>query len=216
MFEPKTQRRRWLVILLVVLSAHLVLGYVWFQREKPYVAQEPAHVDLAVNVAGAVPAQQTSEGERINESAQSISRTGVLQEREGLHAEAKSISLVATRDSNAAPSKPANGGTVVSESIAQAPSQTTNLEPAAKNDETHAVDCVATRKSTGAPAGMDVKVWVERAANGRAIFRGLVNQQSQASHYLTEVRRAVQDIQFVTQDLQCVGVKTMLTVRIVQ
>lgn len=215
MFEYKTQHRRWLVILLVVLSAHLILGYVWLKRETPYMAQESAHADLAVNVKGDVPAQQPSGGEQIKEPTQSISRTDTLQARGGLRSEVALGSSVVTRDSNASPSKSVNGA-AVGESITQNPSQTTNLEPMAKSNETRAVDCVATRKSTDAPAGMDVKVWVERAVNGRAIFRGLVNQQSQASHYLIEVRRAVQDIQFITQDSQCVGVKTMLTVRIVQ
>lgn len=214
MFEYKTQRHRWLAILLVVLGMHLVLGYAWFRSETPRAAVQTNQSDLSIHV-NANTATEQIQAEQGNESVKPIPHTDATPQTDnGLRADASHTPLDApNRSNNSFPKSPAddaaNGRLTV-------PNAQTALEQGVNGNARSAVDCMATHKAVGAPAGMTVKVWVERIADGRAVFRGLVNQQGEASHYLAEVKQAVQDIQFIAHDSQCVGIKTMLTVRIVQ
>ena len=193
---------------------HLVLGYAWFRSKTPRVAAQTTQSDLSIHV-NANTATEQIQTEQGNGSIKPIPHTDTAPQTDnGVRAGVARTPLdVPNRSNSSFPKSPADDA---ANGRLTAPNAQAALEQGVNNNVTRAVDCMATHKAIGAPAGMTVKVWVERIADGRAVFRGLVNQQGEASHYLTEVKQAVQGIQFIAHDSQCVGIKTMLTVRIVQ
>lgn len=209
MFKHKTQRHRWWVILWVVLSAHLILGYVWLRDEQPRLMPATASSDLAVGVRSDPVIEQT-QGDQADKPADPTPRTEVKVDRDdnGLRADVTHMASDVVGFSKKSPTDAIFGG-----HSAEQGTQGTMNNGAIEN-ETRMVDCMATHKPTHVPAGLDVKVRVERAAENRAVFRGLVNQQGEGSRYLTEVKQAVQGIRFIAQDEQCIGVTVTLTVRV--
>ena len=77
------------------------------------------------------------------------------------------------------------------------------------------VDCSATikPKNSGSKAGLDVAVWVKRAAGG-AKFVSLVNQAGEGRHYLREVQSAAGRVAFASNNQQCIGQKVKVKVRV--
>ncbi|MBS1173894.1 MAG: hypothetical protein H6R05_25 [Burkholderiaceae bacterium] len=213
MFGNKMRRKRWLGILLVVLGVHLILGYVWLTRTQPYVERVSSESDLAVDVRSS-PVMQKTEAMDSTEFQQHAAANTKEAVRMGVN---HPLSDTASGSKNATKSTSLTEPST--EHLTAQNAQSTvekGMEKQTEKNQASAIDCRATHKSARAPAGLDAKVWVERTADGRAAFRGLVNQQGETSHYLAEVKQAVQSIRFVVQDEQCVGVKTMLTVRIIQ
>ena len=87
MFKHKMQRHRWWVILWVVLSAHLILGYVWLRDEQPHLMPATASSDLAVGVRSDPVIEQT-QGDQADKPADATPRTEgkVARDDSGLRA----------------------------------------------------------------------------------------------------------------------------------
>lgn len=212
MFGNKMRRNRWLGILLVVLGIHLILGYVWLTRAQTHV-KTTSESDLAVEVRSSSVAQKAEAmgSTELQQYAAANAKEAVRTDANHPSSDAISGSKSTTKNTSLTESSTGHSTTQNSQSTVE-----NGMGKQTEKNQASAIDCRATHKSARAPAGLDAKVWVERTGDGRVAFRGLVNQQGEASRYLTEVKQAVQNIRFIAQDEQCVGVKVMTTVRIVQ
>lgn len=213
MFDNKKRRNRWLLILSIILGVHLLVGAVWLKHSKPVESSVTLDSNLAVGMRSTQMAHQDA-GE-IPDGIGSIARSESRVDTDGVqeHSVQKSSDVIQSIHlpvGNVAAPKLSNSGLTTQMAVqpmAEGGSEERKDKPQ--------VDCLATHKSSHAPAGFDIKVRVERLKSGGAMFVGLVNQQGEASHYVSEVKQAVQNIRFVSQDEQCIGFKTVLTVRVV-
>lgn len=212
MFGNKTRRNRWLGILLAVLGAHLILGYVWLTRVQTHV-KTTSESDLAVDVRSSSVAQKAGAMDSTELQQHAAANTKEAVRTDANHPSSDAISGSKNTTKNTSLIEPSTGHSTAENTQSAVED---GMGKQTEKNQASAIDCRATHKSARAPAGLDAKVWVERTVDGRVAFRGLVNQQGEASRYLTEVKQAVQNIRFIAQDEQCVGVKVMTTVRIVQ
>lgn len=212
MFGNKTRRNRWLGILLAVLGAHLILGYVWLTRVQTHV-KTTSESDLAVDVRSSSVVQKAGAMDSTKLQQHAAANTKEAVRTDANHPLSDAISGSKSTTKNTSLIEPSTGHSTAENTQSAVEN---GMGKQIEKNQASAIDCRATHKSAPAPAGLDAKVWVERTVDGRVAFRGLVNQQGEASRYLTEVKQAVQNIRFIAQDEQCVGFKVMTTVRIVQ
>lgn len=214
MFDNKKRRNRWLLILSIILGIHLLVGAVWLKHSKPVESSVTLDSNLAVGMRSTQYAHQ-NEGDA-REPLGSVSRSESRIDADGVQERSVKKASDVTQsihlpESDAATPKPSSIG-MMAQTTVQTMAEGGSEE---RKDDKPAVDCLATHKSSHAPAGLDVKVQVKRVSSGGAMFAGLVNQQGEASHYVSEVKQAVQNIRFVSQDERCIGLKMVLTVRVV-
>ena len=234
MFRNKTQRNRWLGVLSLVVGLHVLLGYLWFRHAPEVDAAASAGVSADMSVGVRTSSATQAESAEQSGGSGAMASADERVHPDGLRTEnAEHIAQNTTENTNQNATQNSSNqsnsnstGSSINSTAAQTStrsdantnehSSVQSIGNGAEKNQTTKVDCTATRKSADARAGLDARVRVQRTADGRAAFLALVNQQGEASHYLPEITQAVQGIRFVSQDAQCVGITTVLTVRVVQ